>query len=74
MIGYEMGSSPTRVYNMAKTSPVENFKHGWKNDTIVNMATLFARGVLRGSSFKGNLKPLGKKLDLQSSDRRDFWA
>ena len=31
MIGYEMGSSTARVYTMAKTSPMKNFKHGWKN-------------------------------------------
>jgi hypothetical protein len=27
MIGYEMGFSSGRVYTMAKTFPVENFKH-----------------------------------------------
>ena len=27
MIGYEMVSSLAGVYTMAKTSPVENFKH-----------------------------------------------
>jgi hypothetical protein len=28
MIGYKLGPSMVRVYTMAKTSPVENFKHG----------------------------------------------
>jgi hypothetical protein len=28
MIGYEMGSSRATVYTMAKTFPLENFKHG----------------------------------------------
>ena len=46
MIGYEMGSSLARVYTMAKTSPMKNFKLEWKNDTAANMATFFARGIL----------------------------
>ena len=41
MIGYEMGSSLSRVYTTAKISPVENFKHEWKNDMVATMATFF---------------------------------
>ena len=37
---------------------------------IVNMATLFARGVLRVSSFFGNLKPTDNKLGLQELQLR----
>ena len=50
MIGYKMGSSSVMVYTMTKTSPVENFKHRWKNEMDANMATI----VLLG-------EPLGKK-------------
>ena len=64
MIGYQMGSSPVGVCTMAKTSSMKNFKHERNNDMDVNMATLFAKGVLRRLSFLGNLKPLDKKLDL----------
>ena len=64
MIGYKIGSSPAGVYTMAKTSSMENFKNRWKIDVAINMATLFARGVLQRSSFSYNLKPLDKKLDL----------
>jgi hypothetical protein len=53
------------VYTMAKTSPVENFKHGMKADMPTNMATLFARGVLWRSHFFGNFKLYEKKLGLQ---------
>ena len=66
MIAYKVGSSPARVYTMAKTSQVENFNHGWKNDLAINMATPFARGVLQRSSFLDNLKPSNKKLGLQT--------
>jgi hypothetical protein len=64
MIGYRM-SQVARVHTMAKTSTMENFKHGCKNDIAPNMATLYARGVLWRSSCLGNLKPLDKKLGLQ---------
>ena len=64
IIDYEMGSSLAKVYTTSKTSPIENFEHEWKYDMATNMATLFARGVLRMSSFLGNLKPLDKKLDI----------
>ena len=44
MIGYEMGSSLAEVYIMAKTTaPVEDFKHEWNNDMVVNTATHFPR-------------------------------
>ena len=66
MSGYEMGSSLVGVYTMAKTSPVENFNHEWKNNNMIaNMATFLARVVLCRSSFLSNLKPSYKKLDLQ---------
>ena len=72
MIGYEMDFSPTKVYTMAKTSLVKNFKDGWKNDMDANMATRFARGVLWKSRFLGNLKPLNKKLGLHITPTRDI--
>ena len=65
MIGYKVGSSPARVYTMAKTSHVENFNGEWMNDVAPNIATPFARGVLWRLSFLDNLKPLDKKLGLQ---------
>ena len=46
MIGYKMGSTSARVYTMAKTYMMDNFKHGWKNDMATNMASLVARGNL----------------------------
>ena len=55
MVGYKMGSSLARVYITVKTSQVENFKHGRKNDMVANMATLFVRGVLKRSSSLDNL-------------------
>lgn len=59
---HQLGSS---AYRMAKTSLVENFKHRWKNDMAINMATLFAREVLWKLSLLGNLKPLDKKVGLE---------
>ena len=64
MIGYKTCASPTRVYTTAKSSLVKNFKHEWKYDVDANMATHFARGVLRRSSFLGNFEPPNKKLGL----------
>ena len=55
MVGYKIGSSPAMVYTTAKVSLVENFKHECKNGIVANMATLFAREVLRRSSSFGNL-------------------
>ena len=41
MIGHKMGSSWAGVYTtMVKTSPVENFEPGWKNDMVINMTWL----------------------------------
>jgi hypothetical protein len=40
-IGYEMGSSPTRVYTTPNSSPVKNFKHGWKNDMVGQHGNIF---------------------------------
>ena len=63
MIGYQMGSSSTGVYIMAKISPMENCKHGFKkNNMAANMATFFSSRVLQRSSFLDNLKPLDMKL------------
>ena len=59
-----MGYSHAMVYTTAKTSPVDDFKHGWQNDMATNMAILFAKGGLWRSSFLGNLKPSDKKLGL----------
>ena len=44
MIGHEMGSSLARVNTTAKTSPVETFKHEWKNDMDANMDTFICYG------------------------------
>ena len=65
LIGYKMGSSLAKVYTLTKISMVENFKHGWKIDMVVNMPTLFAKEVLWKSSFLGNLKPSNKNLGLR---------
>ena len=73
MIGYEMGSSLIGVYTMAKTFLVENFKHKRKIDMDVNMTTLFDRGVLRRSSFLGNLKSSVKKLDVRRTPTWGFF-
>jgi hypothetical protein len=62
-IGYEMGFSWARVSTMAKTSLVENFKHGWRIDMIVNMATFFITGVLLGMSTWPKLQDLGRPLE-----------
>lgn len=47
-----MGSSLSRVYTTAKTSPVENFHHRWKNDMAIDMATFFAREFSRSAPVK----------------------
>ena len=75
VFGYEICSSLVGVYTMVKTFSVENFKHGRKNDMVVNMATfihfIFVRGILWRSNFSGNFKPLDKKnLSLQRSPTR----
>lgn len=63
MTGYKTGSSPAKVYTTAKTSPVENFKYGWRNDMVVNMATiLFVKGVFSQSYSLSYLKPSTKYL------------
>ena len=64
MIGHKMGSFAIRVYTTVNTSPVENHDNGLRNDMVANMATLRG-GVLRRSSFLGNLKPSYKKLGLR---------
>ena len=51
MIGYKMGFSSTKVYIVAKTYQVENFKHEWKNDMVASMTTFFAGRVLGRSKF-----------------------
>jgi hypothetical protein len=52
---------------------VENFNHGWKNDMVVNMATLFAKGVLWRSSLLDSLKTSYVELALpESSNFRQF--
>jgi hypothetical protein len=65
MNGWEWGSCPVEVYTKVKSSLVENFAHGWKNDMAANVATLFWRGLLRRSIFLGNLKASDKKVGLQ---------
>lgn len=46
-IGCKMGTCPAGVYTMAKSSLVENFKCGWKNDIAANIAAFFVRGVFQ---------------------------
>ena len=41
MSGYKMGSSLAGVYTTAKTSPVENLKHGRKNDMVGQHGNIF---------------------------------
>jgi hypothetical protein len=62
IIAYKMGSSHVGVYTMAKTPPMKNFKHGWKNDMATNMATFIVRGVLQRSSFLSKLNPPTRNL------------
>jgi hypothetical protein len=64
MIGQEWDSFLVYIYTTVNSPPVENFAHGWKNDMSTNVVILFWRGVLRRSSFLGNLKALDKKLGL----------
>jgi hypothetical protein len=52
---------------MVKTFLVENFNHGWKNDMVVNMATLFPKGVFWRSSFLDNLRTSYVELALPES-------
>jgi hypothetical protein len=52
MIDYEIGSSPVGVYTMTKTSPAENFKHGWKNDN---------KGSSLEVEFHGQPRTLGQE-------------
>ena len=61
-----MGSSQTMIYIVANTSPVENFKHGWKNDTDANMATFFSSC----ENFLGIVKPSDNKLGLHRTSSR----
>jgi hypothetical protein len=65
MIGQEWDSCLMEVYAMVKSPLVENFAHGWKNDMVANVLTIFWNGVLWRSFFLGNLKALDKKLGLQ---------
>ena len=51
MIGCKMGSSFNGVYITSITSPMETFKHGWKNDMVTNTAMFFARKVYREVKF-----------------------
>ena len=65
MIGYDLGSLAVGVCNMAKTSPVENFKNGWLSDMDANMATLFVRRVLQRFGFLGKPKRNLTSKELQ---------
>jgi hypothetical protein len=73
MIDYKDGFFIGQVYTTTNTSPVENFKNGWKYDMVANMATLFVRGVLQRSSLLGNIKPLDKKLGLRKLQLEGFY-
>ena len=73
LIGSKMNHSSVGVYTASKTFPVDNFKHGWKNDMVVIMGAHFANGILHRSSFLGNLKPLDKKLGLHRTPPRSFF-
>jgi hypothetical protein len=69
-----MGSSLVGFYTTSNTFPMENFNHGWKNDMVANMATIFARGALQRSSFLGNLKPLIQETwPLENSNLMHFF-
>ena len=35
----------SKIYTIAKTPLMENFKHGWKNDMVAKMETLFVKRV-----------------------------
>ena len=61
MIGYELGSSLVGAYIIAKTSPVENFKHGLKNHTVANMPIVSARGGSLDIKFLGQPQSLGQE-------------
>ena len=64
-VGYKMESSSASAHTTTKTYRVENFKHGYKNDMVANMATLLLAGFLHRSRFSGNLKLSNNKLVLQ---------
>ena len=46
MIVYERGSSPAMMYTTSKTSPMDSFKRGWKDDMAIDMVEVVAMGVL----------------------------
>ena len=74
MIGYEMDSSPVLVYTTAKTTLVEDFKYGWKNDMVVDMATLFARGEALEVMFLGQPQTVIQETwHLENSNLRHFF-
>ena len=64
---FSLTNDPCRI------SPVENFKHERQNNMVVNMATLFARGILRRSSFLDNLKSSDKQLGLRRTPTWDIF-
>ena len=66
-----MASSPVGVYNLAKTSLMENFKTWMKNDTGANMATLL--GEFSGGHISwATINPHNKKLGLWKTPTWDF--
>ena len=63
MIGYEMGSSPTGVYNTTvNTSLLENFRNGLKNDMVANIATFLGGEYSRGQVFWATSNPRTRNL------------
>ena len=48
MISYEMRFSPAAVCTKVKTSPMEKYKHGWKNDMDISLARLLLWKFSRG--------------------------
>ena len=65
---------PRMISILLTSGLVENFKHEWKNDMVVNMATFLAWGLLYKSNFLNNLKSSYKKLGLlENSNLRHFF-
>lgn len=62
-IGYKMGFSTAKVHTLAKTSPVEKFKHGWEKDRHgCRRGNTFCQGILLRRSFMAF-----KELRLEST-------
>ena len=67
VIGYTTGPSPTGAYTTAKTPPMENVKHGWKNDVVANTTTFIAREFSGGQVRWATSNPWTKNLTSKES-------